>query len=214
MKIEKLTENKIRVIIKTEEFKDSDVDFNSILEKTTLTQNLFLEILDKAEKKFNFHTDGCRLLIELFSSVDEVLVFTITKYEVQNTKDIQPYNKTIKKKNVTPKIKSIDYSNKQIIYAFNNIEEFCNFCSHINTLKEFKFKEFSKHASLFLYNNTYYLVIKKINIKYKHTNSFYSLALEFGKLLSTTENFESKLIEHGNIIIKRNAIDIGIKYFV
>lgn len=214
MKIEKLTENKIRVILKTEEFENSNMDFKSILEETILTQNLFLKILDKAEKKFDFCTDGCKLLIELFSSIDDVLVFTITKYKIQNTKRIQSHTKNIKKKNVTPKIKSINYSTKQLIYAFNDVEEFCNLCNQINTLKHFKFKDFSKYTSLFLYNDTYYLIIKNINIKYKYINSFYSLASEFGKLISATENFENKLIEYGKIIIKKNAIDIGIKYFV
>lgn len=206
MKIEKLTENKIRVIIKSEEFNENDIDFNSILEKNVLNQNLFLEILDKAEKNFDFYTDGCKLLIELFSSIDGVLVFTITKYEVRNQNNL-------KKKTVTPKIKSIKTSNKQVIYAFNTIEEFCDFCSNISMFKAFELKDFSKHSSLFFYNNTYYLVIKKINVNYEHTGSFYSILSEFGKLLSVTDNFENKLLEHGNIIIKKNAIGIGLKYF-
>ena len=79
--------------------------------------------------------------------------------------------------------------------------------------KAFELKDFSKHSSLFFYNNTYYLVIKKINLNYEHTGSFYSILSEFGKLLSVTDNFENKLLEHGNIIIKKNAIGIGLKYF-
>ncbi len=214
MKIEKLTENKIRVILNTEDLKDSNLNLNSILDRTASTQNFFLEVLDKAEKNFNFHTDGCKLLIELFSSIDGVLVFTITKYESQNSQNISSSGKSIKRKNVTAKVKSINFSNKQIIYMFNNFEDFLEFCNRINLLKEFKFKNLSKNDSLFLYNNTYYLVIKNINIKYKFINLFYSIASEFGKLLSTSESFENKLIEHGKVIIKRNAINVGIKYFV
>lgn len=43
-------------------------------------QNLFFEILERAEEELDFHTDGYKLLIEAFSSSDEKLVFTITKY--------------------------------------------------------------------------------------------------------------------------------------
>ena len=214
MKIEKLTENKIRVILSIEDVDTTDINFNSILNKTTITQNLFLEILEKAEKKLNFNTDGCKLLIELFSSIDDVLVFTITKYEPETLQDKQPNTKTLKKKNVVAKIKSINYSTKNIIYSFNTIEEFCELCSHISTLNNFKFANFSKNASLFLYNGTYYLLIKNINTQYKYINQFYSIASEFGKLLSPSKGFEGKLTEYGQIIIKRNAIDIGIKYFV
>lgn len=214
MKIEKLTENKIRVILNIEDVDTNDISFNSILNKTALTQNLFLEILDKAEKKLNFNTDGCKLLIELFSSIDDVLVFTITKYEPEVLQDKQSNTKNVKRRNVTAKMKSIDYSNKSIIYSFNSMEEFCELCSHINTLKHFKFASFSKNTSLFLYNGTYYLIIKNINTQYKYINQFYSIASEFGKLLSSSKSFEGKLVEHGSVIIKRNAIDIGIKYFV
>ncbi len=214
MKIEKLTENKIRVILNIEDVDTTDINFNSILNKTTINQKLFLEILDKAEKKLNFNTDGCKLLIELFSSIDDVLVFTITKYEPEMLQDKTSNTKYIKTKRVTARIKAINYSNKHIIYSFNSMEDFGQLCSHLTALKYFKFANLSKNASLFLYNGTYYLIIKNINTQYKYINQFYSIASEFGKPLSPSKGFEGKLIEYGKVIIKRNAIDIGIKYFV
>ena len=80
MKIEKLTENKIRVIVNTEDLKENNIDFNLLMNKSMETQNLFFEILERAEEELDFHTDGYKLLIEAFSSSDEKLVFTITKY--------------------------------------------------------------------------------------------------------------------------------------
>ena len=44
MKIEKLTENKIRVIVNTEDLKENDIDFNLLMNKSMETQNLFFEI--------------------------------------------------------------------------------------------------------------------------------------------------------------------------
>ncbi len=214
MKIEKLTENKIRVILNIEDLDKTDINLNSILDKTALNQNFFLEILDKAEKNYDFHTDGCKLLIELFSSIDGVFVFTITKYETETSINKKSSSKNVKRKTVTAKVKSNNYFNKNVIYSFNNLEEFCELCSYINTLKNFDFANFSKNASLFLYNGTYYLLIKNININYKYTSQFYSIISEFGKLLPPSKSFEGKLVEHGSVIIKRNAIDIGIKYFV
>ena len=41
MKIEKLTENKIRVIVNTEDLKENDIDFNLLMNKSMETQNLF-----------------------------------------------------------------------------------------------------------------------------------------------------------------------------
>ena len=54
MKIEKLTENKIRIILKTEDFKDKNIDIKKLLLTTPESQSLFLEILNKAKKRSRF----------------------------------------------------------------------------------------------------------------------------------------------------------------
>ena len=86
MKIEKLTDNKIRVIIDLDDFKKNNIDIHSFLSRTLDSQSLFLDILKKAEEEVDFRTDGCKLLIEAFSSSDDVLVFTITKYSPSDLK--------------------------------------------------------------------------------------------------------------------------------
>ena len=87
MKIEKLTENKIRVIVNNNDLIDNNIDYTSLINKSGKSQDLFLKILDKAEEELNFHTDGYKLLIEAFTSVDEVIVFTITKFEPKISRD-------------------------------------------------------------------------------------------------------------------------------
>ena len=63
MKIEKLTENKIRIILKQEDFKNKTIDIQNLLLTEPETQSLFLEIFNKAKKEINFDTDGHKLLI-------------------------------------------------------------------------------------------------------------------------------------------------------
>ena len=184
------------------------------MNRSVETQNLFLEILEKAEEELDFNIDGYKLLIEAFSSTDEVLVFTITKYQPKDCSSNNNSLDTLKRKKINVKRKEIDFSNKHVTYSFNSFEEFCNFCSCINNTEKFDAKKFSKNMSLFLYNDTYYLVIKNINTKYEFINIFYSIASEFGKLLSPSKSFENKLLEYGKVIMKKNAIDTGIKYFV
>ena len=50
MKIEKIDQNKIRIILKQDDLKDKKFDINKILLSTNASQNLFLELLNKAEK--------------------------------------------------------------------------------------------------------------------------------------------------------------------
>ena len=210
MKIEKLTDNKIRVIINTEDLNEIDIDFNLFMNKSTKTQNLFFEILEKAEEELDFHTDGYKLLIEAFSSSDDVLIFTITKFLPKETKS---NSELPKRKKVSVRRKSINLSTKQAIYSFNTFEEFCDFCVYISNTKWFSSSELSKNISLYLFNDTYYLVIKNINTSYKYIKLFYSIISEFGKLHVSSKNFENKLLEYGNLIMKKDAIATGIKYF-
>lgn len=208
MKIEKLTENKIRIILKKEDFKDKTIDIKKLLLTTPESQGLFLEILDKAEKEVNFNTDGYKLLIEAYFQNDDIFIFTITKYTEEN---IKPNTK--QKKYLTVKRKSQSFNSSCLIYKFDEFDDFCNFCNFINKNNNVVLKGLFKSALLYLYNNTYYLVIDGINLSNKSINSFHSSLLEFSNLIRYTKNFKFKLKEHGKVIIKNNAINTGIKYF-
>lgn len=210
MKIEKLTENKIRVIISPSDLEMKDLDVHLLMTKTLEGQNFFAKMLEKAKNEVGFNTDGCKLLIEAFSSSDDILVFTITKYSSQDLRK----STDISKKRLTVKRKTLNLLNKQAIYQFSNFEEFCSFCECIDRCNNFNIKNFSKNISLYLYHDTYYLLIKNINTSYKYIKTFYSIATEFSTPLSCSISFENKLLEHGKVIIKRNAISTGVKYFV
>ena len=209
MKIEKLTENKIRVIVSTEDLIKTNTDLNSIMAKAIESQKLFLEILSRAEKEVDFHTEGCKLLIEAFSSIDDFLIFTITKYsskEKKSASNISPKKPVAKRKNV-------DYSSENTVYSFSSFDELCDFCNCIDTYKNLDTFKISKNISLYLYNDIYYLVIQNINLKYPLLKTFHSIALEFGKPYSNSKLFISKLFEHGTNIIKKNAIKTLTKHF-
>lgn len=208
MKIEKITENKIRIILKQEDFKDKSIDIKELLLTTPESQHLFLEILNRAKKEVNFDTDGYKLLIEAFFQNEDVFIFTITKYIESNIKI-----KNKPKRYLTVKRKSQILNNSSYIYQFNVFEDFCEFCDSINKNKHIDLKGIFKTSILYFYNNTYYLVIDGINLCHKSLNLLHSSLLEFSNPSTFTKNFRFKLKEHGKIIIKNNAINTGIKYF-
>lgn len=204
MKIEKLTDNKIRIIIKSEDLIKKNIDINSLISTSMNSDSLILEMLDKAEKELDFNTDGCKLLIEAFSSTDDNILITITKSNHSNKKV---------KKTLSIKKKNVDCSKINTIFKFQDFDTYCNFCKSLSEIHNFKINMFSKNISLYLYNNIYYLIIKNIDINYDLLNKFYSYISEFSKNMSYSTSFENKLIERGYIIMKKNALQIGIKYF-
>lgn len=208
MKIEKITENKIRILLKQEDFKDKSIDMQKLLLTTPESHSLFLEILNRAKKEVNFDTDGHKLLIEAYSQSEDIFIFTITKYlESNNTIANKP------KRYLTVKRRNNVLNSSSYIYNFNDFEDFCKFCNFINRKNNISLKYLFKTSILYLYNNTYYLVIDGINTSHKSLNLFHSTILEFSSISNLSKNFNLKLKEHGKTIIKNNAIKTGIKYF-
>lgn len=204
MKIEKLTENKIRVIIHSDEIKIKDLNMYNIMKRPEESQKIFSSILKKAEKEVDFHTDGCKLLFETFSSIEDTFVLTITKYS------IEPETKP---KKLIAKRKSFNSMSQQSVCLFENFDTFCKFCNHIKILHKFDSHKFAQNIALYFWKDNYYLVLKNVKVQYKHKEIFYSTLSEFGKLFSASPCFEHKLLEHGKVIIKKNAIDVGINFF-
>lgn len=208
MKIEKITENKIRIILKKEDFKDKSIDLQELILNTPESQNLFLEILDRAEKEVNFNTNGHKLLIETYFQGNDVCIFTITKYIDSNNN-----SKNKQKKYLTAKRKNQIFNSTSLIYKFNEFEDFCEFCDFINKNNTINLNGLFKTCILYNYNDIYYLVIDGINPSHNSLNLFFSSLLEFSSLLKYNKNFKFKLKEHAKIVIRNNAINTGIKYF-
>lgn len=211
MKIERLTDNKIRVIITSKDLDFEYQDLNSFMTKTLETQELFFKILSKAEKEVGFNTSGCKLLIEISSSVDDYLIFTITKTTKKTINSSASNNKekklVIRKKSTIP---NKDFA----IYRFDNFDQFCELCNYLHNISNVNIDKFSKNSLLYLYNDTYYLIVEKINSSIQYiTNISFALS-EFGDLLSNSSYFKDKIIEHGKIIMKENAIITCISFFV
>ena len=64
MKIEKITENKIRILVKSEDISEKDIDLHTIMTKAIeQPQGFFLEMLNKAESEVGFNTDGYKAVL-------------------------------------------------------------------------------------------------------------------------------------------------------
>ena len=207
MKIEKLTENKIRIILKREDFKDKTLDINQLFLTTPESHQLFLELLNRAEKEVDFDTTGHKLLIEASSENEDIFIFTITKY-IETDINVKSKHKKV----LTIKKTSNIFNASSLIYQFSEFEDFCEFCNFANSNNCINIKKLYKNSVLYLYNNTYYLVIDGINLTNHSLLALHSNLLEFSSLTKYTKNFKFKLKEHGKIIIKNNAINTSCQY--
>lgn len=79
MKFEKISENKIRITLNIEDLKEKDIDFHSFMSNSIESQDLFLDMLDQAEKEVGFVTKDYRVMIEALAMSNGNFVLTITR---------------------------------------------------------------------------------------------------------------------------------------
>lgn len=207
MKFEKLNENKIRITLNNQDLAEKHIDFQSFMSNSQESQNLFLDMLDEAEKKVGFITKDYKIRIEALAMSDGNFILTITRFGKNIDNDL----KTSKMKKVKIKRKNLDMKSKQLIYTFASFDDFCNFSNFISKLDNFS--NLAKSMVLYIYNNVYYLCISNINIENDNIKQLYTLITEFGTYVDNSEVFSRKLAECGKIIMKNNAIKTCIKYF-
>lgn len=64
MQIEKITENKIRIILNIQDLKEKNIDLHTFMSNSIESQDLFYDVLDKAKKEVGFETKDYKLMIE------------------------------------------------------------------------------------------------------------------------------------------------------
>ena len=196
MKIEKLTDNKIRIILNIDDLAKKNIDVHSIIKNSDGTQAFFRNILKEAQKQVGFDIEDSRVLIEAFLSSEGFFILTFTKISNSQTQ----YKTAVHRPKA--KIKSIDFSFETAIYEFSAFSDICDFRTYLSNSKIKTIKNLAKNISLYEYSSKYFLVLSEINADFKDISLFYTLISEFAKLTSNSKSFVGKLSEYGNTIFK------------
>lgn len=207
MKFEKLNENKLRIIITSKDLIEKNIDFHSFMSNSLETQDIFLDILEKAEKEVGFITKNHKVRIEAFALNNEDFIFTVTKLSDNLEKDI------FKQGKLKFKRKKAISSLSQSVYRFTSLDDFLNFALAVQNSDIKSITALCKSIILYTYKNYYYLVFTDINNEFKYYNKLFSLITEFGSYVNNSELFAYKLSECGKIYFKHNAIKLSQKYF-
>ena len=204
MQIEKLNENKIRITLNLDDLKENNIDLHSFMASSIETQDLFYNMLDRAEKEVGFKTKDYKLMIEALAIPNGNFVLTVTRF----SKDIEPIKKPKAKR------KSISTCNNVSIYEFSNFDNFIELCHYLISNTDSSTYIKLKKSKLYKLDSKYYLVLNIANIKLDNFKKLHCSIVEFGRFISNSDLFERKLIEYGTIIFKTNAIEKCINVFL
>ena len=205
MKFEKVSKDKIKITLNYEDLIENNIDYHSFMSDSNETHSLFLSVLNKAERDYGFSTENYSLRVETLALDNGSFILTITRSQ---SPDIAKAKKKLK---VSRKAQST--SSESLIYRFNSFEDFCNFAGFIFTNSAMTSGKISKSNTLYLYNNTYYLVFEKINAKFPYLKVLYSTITEFGTYIKYSDILVSKIQESGKVIASKNALKTAKKYF-
>lgn len=208
MKIEKISENIIKVTISLNDLEERNIDLNSLNYNSLAAQELFWDMMEQAEIQFGFNISDSQLIIEPIPDSDEGFIITITKIDEDGDfESIQKYIKNkFKKSDLRTKRKNRRICSAITIYSFKNFEDLCELSKRIQPL-------YSGDSSLYRYKDTYYLVLIKSNFTVSNVKLFEILLGEYGRKVSNISFYEGYLNEYGIKIAENDALEVVNNYF-
>ena len=199
MRFEKLSNDKIRIILDLQDLEDNDIDYQSFMSNSSDSQKLFMEILDEAEEQIGFITKDYKLMIEALATIDGDFIITVTRslpdFDIASV---------YKKRTIKAKRKSNKLTTDTIIYEFNNFDDIFDFVLLLKNLNISGLNAFTKDFALYTYKNNYYLVMDNIDKNFDAIKTFLCALTEFGKSINNSNLFKSILNEYGTLLVKNN----------
>ena len=202
MKIEKINDDKIRITLSIDDLKEKNIDFHSFMANPIESQDLFLDMLETAEKEVGFVTKNYKIILDALFTSEGTFILTVTRD-----------SNNLPKKKISVKRKASVLSSSTVIYSFTQFEDIISFCKYVSYLPQKDKIYTSKNTSLFEFQGSYYLVFRNIKCSLQKLKTFGFSISEFGTYVDNSDLFERKLLEYGKKIIENNAINIINKNF-
>ncbi len=208
MKIERVDENKIKVLLDHAEAKEWNITTKSIYENTPEVQKMFWHAIRMAKENMNFSIDGAKLFVETIPSYESGLGMLITKACTD-----EEFSKAVENCSYKGKLKRTELKadaqrrekRRKCIFCF---ESFDSVCSAVGEL----FGRYIGSSSLYKMNERFYLCLvpsEPISLCEAEI-----LLPEFASRLSNSQYVHGRLGEYGALMIEDNAIEILNEYFV
>lgn len=195
MKVEKISPNKFKLTFSNEDLKDFGVDFENIKYNSEDAQELFWDLIERADIEDEFFRDDAQIVVEAVVSKNDGLIMTVTRIT-----DSKKMPKIRHKKDRGRRISDIS----PLIFSFGDFEDLVQACKYIENM-------FVGVSNLYKMEGEYYLVMDAI-----HENIAVSADLvlhEYGEKVLNSVIAAGKLSEYGELLVKDTAVsDISANF--
>lgn len=195
MKVEKINENKVKIILSFEELEMRNITLYDIEKNNSAAKKLFTSLIEESNLDEEFELEDSQLFIEASSDNTNTFILTITK-----TDDLPDLNNYSKKE--TSQLYKIDSR----LYEFSSIDVILDFCSKAKNENLF----FGQNT-LYKYENKYFILFSETAIKNKKFIKTYVMLSEYCSRYFSYDLFYNTIIEKSKIVISNRALQKLIK---
>lgn len=218
MKIEKISDNKIKITLTIDELSERKITLKDIEKNHVKAQDLFMDLIEENNLDEEFINENTELFVEASSDNSNFFMVTITK--VDYLKALPNYNllksnkiESKQKKNLSIKSQALSetkinlkpenqYNIKSFIYKFDDFENLTMFCK-----KAIQDQLFIGNNSLYKNNNSYFIIFKNSTIKKSSFINTFKLLSEYCTSYYNSTLDKSLISEKANLILDKKAIE-------
>lgn len=195
MKVEKINENKVKIILSFEELEMRNITLNDIEKNNSAAKKLFTSLIEESNLDEEFELEDSQLFIEASSDNTNTFILTITR-----TDDLPDLNNYTKKE--TPQLYKIDSR----LYEFSSIDVILDFCQKAKNENLF----FGQNT-LYKYENKYFILFSETAIKNKKFIKTYVMLSEYCSRYFSYDLFYNTIIEKSIVVVSNRALQKLIK---
>ncbi len=205
MRIEKLTEDKIKILVEESEAKAWNLSFRSVAQNTPEAQRLFRLALQFAEENIHFSVRGAKLFVEAIQGGEDagfgmLITRVCSDHELEDAISACSYPGTLRHS-------TLDLGRKTSVKEFYRFADFDTVCSAAEQISHLYLGE----SALYQMQDRYYLYLEPLA---ECPMEEIRLRLcEFGSLVEQSRFMHGKLNEYGERMIAENAVKVMEEYF-
>lgn len=192
MKIEKISENKLKIIMPLTELAKYNINLSDIKSGSKKAQNFFFDIIENSKYNVDFLNSYSQLLVESSISASKQFIITITKIATSSLPENDAFSKS-----------DIKYTVSSFIYFFENIDSLIGFARQALNQNLFIGKN-----SLYYIDNMYFIVFSHSTVKDTRFVKTFSVLSEYCSYYISKNDtmLIYKFKEHANQILANNAL--------
>lgn len=191
MKIEKITDNKVKITIPFEELERRNITLHDIEINSAVAKDFFTDLIEESNIDECFEFEDSQLFIEASADTNNTFILTVTK--IEDIPDVSSYNKNSNLSLCT----RLDSQ----LFEFSSLERILEFCQI--TKKENLY--FGKN-SLYKYDDRYFILFSDSSIRNKKFQKTHTMLTEYSSRYFSYDLFYTAIIEKSDVIIKNLAL--------